>query len=116
MKRIASHLIGVDQGDMVLFSDYADGGEMWTGSGPRERVVPVTFSDAYRKPPSVHLSMSLLDMATGPSIRADVAARSITAEGFEIVFRTWEDSMVARIRVAWLAVGELPDDEEWQLY
>ena len=116
MKRIASHLIGVDQGDLVLFSDYEDGGEMWTGSGERERVVTVSFSQPYRKPPSVHVTMSLLDLATGPSIRAHVAARNITPEKFEIIFRTWEDSMVARVRVAWLAIGELPDDEQWQLY
>ena len=116
MKRIASHLIGVDQGELVLFSDYEDDGEMWTGQGERERVVPVAFSDTYRKPPSVHVSMSLLDMATGPSIRADVGTRNVSETGFEIVFRTWEDSMVARVRVAWIAMGELPDDEEWQLY
>lgn len=116
MKRIASHLIGVDQGELVLFSDYEDDGEMWTGSGERERIVPVRFSDKYRKPPSVHVSMSLLDIATGPSIRADVGTRDITEKGFDIVFRTWEDSRVARIRVAWMAVGELRDDEEWDLY
>lgn len=116
MKRVASHLIGVDQGDLLLFSDYEDGGEMWTGSGERERVIAVAFSQAYRKLPAVHCAMSLLDMATGPSIRADVAARDITTTGFNIVFRTWEDSRVARIRVAWMAIGELHDDEEWQLY
>ncbi len=116
MKRIASHLIGVDQGELVLFSDYENGGEMWTGSGARERVVSVAFSQKYRKPPAVHCSMSLLDLATGPSIRTDVATREITDIGFKIVFRTWEDSRVARIRVAWMAVGELPDDEEWELY
>ena len=116
MKRVASHLIGVDQGDLILFSDYEDDGEMWTGTGDRERIVPVVFSEAYRKPPSVQVAMSLLDMATGPSIRADVGTRNITEKGFEIVFRTWEDSRVARVRVAWTAIGELPDDEEWQLY
>ena len=116
MRRIASHLIGIDQGDLMLFSDYEDDGEMWTGEGARERVVPVIFATAFRAPPVVHLSMSLLDMATGPSVRADLTARDITATGFEIVFRTWEDSRVARIRAAWMAIGELPDDDDWQLY
>ena len=46
MKRIASHLIGIDQGDLMLFSDYEDDGEMWTGEGARERVVPVIFATA----------------------------------------------------------------------
>lgn len=116
MKRIASHLIGIDQGDLMLFSDYEDDGEMWTGEGARERVVPVIFATAFRAPPVVHLSMSLLDMATGPSVRADLTARDITATGFEIVFRTWDDSRVARIRAAWMAIGELHDDMDWDLY
>lgn len=116
MKRIASHLIGVDQGELILFSDYENDGDMWTGTGERERVVSVAFSQKYRKAPAVHCSMSLLDLATGPSIRTDVATRDITEIGFKIVFRTWEDSRVARIRVAWMAIGELPDDEEWELY
>jgi len=116
MKRVASHLVGIDQGEVVIFSDYENDGEMWTGQGARERVVSVSFSQKYRKPPSVHCSMSLLDMATGPSIRADGASRSVTEAGFDIVFRTWEDSRIARVRVAWLSIGELPDDEEWQLY
>ncbi|MCE8008478.1 H-type lectin domain-containing protein [Aestuariivita sp.] len=115
MKRVASHLIGVDQGDLVLFSDYENGGAMWTGRGARQRLVPVQFSQRYRKPPVVHAAMSLLDIATGPSIRADVSTRKITEGGFEILFRTWEDSQVARIRVAWMAIGELPDDEDWEL-
>ena len=116
MKRVASHLIGSDQGELMLFSDYENDGEMWTGTGERERVLPVTFSQAYRNLPVVHCAMSLLDLATGPSIRADVGTRDITETGFSIVFRTWEDSRVARIRVAWMAIGELSDDEEWELY
>ena len=116
MKRISSHAIGIDQGDLMLFSDYADNGPMWTGSGARERVAQVAFAQPFGAPPAVHLSMSLLDMATGPSIRADLSAREITAQGFQIVFRTWEDSRVARIRAAWMAIGPLPDDERWELY
>ena len=116
MKRVASHLVGVDQGEVILFSDYENGGEMWTGTGKRERMVPVSFSQAYRKLPSVHCSMSMMDMATAASIRADVTARNVTETGFDILFRTWEDSRIARVRVAWLSIGELPDDEGWELY
>lgn len=116
MKRIASHLIGVDQGELVLFSDFEDNGDMWTGTGERERLIPVAFSKPYRKPPSVHCAMSMLDMATGPSIRADVATRNVSKTGFDVLFRTWDDSRIARLRVAWISIGELPDEEGWQLY
>ena len=32
-------------------------------------------------------------------------AEGISPEGFEIVFRTWGDTKVARVRVAWQAIG-----------
>jgi len=31
------------------------------------------------------------------------------------VFRTWGDSKVARIRADWMAVGEVADDDAWDL-
>ena len=37
MRKYAGSLIGVDQGNEEVFSDFAKGGEMWTGSGARER-------------------------------------------------------------------------------
>lgn len=116
MKRISNHLIGVDQNELMLFSDFENDGAMWRGSGPRERRVAVKFSSEYRDDPSVHISMSLLDIATGPSIRADVSAENVTKTGFDVVFRTWADSRIARIRVSWMAIGPLAHDEDWELY
>ena len=42
MKRLTSGSVGIQQGSRVLFSDYADGGVMWTGEGERESLVAVT--------------------------------------------------------------------------
>ncbi len=47
--------------------------------------------------------------------RADISAEAITAEGFSIVFRTWGDTRVARVRADWLAIGPMQDDEGWDL-
>ena len=58
MKRLRNHLIGIDQGDTVLFSDFEDGGDMWTGRGQRERRRRITFSESFRKSPMVHVSMT----------------------------------------------------------
>ena len=44
MKRFGSG-IGILQGSRVLFSDFADGGMMWTGSGNRESRFLVAFKD-----------------------------------------------------------------------
>lgn len=116
MLRFSNHLIGIDQGDVVLFSDFADGGQMWTGTGPRERRTPVAFADRFRYPPVVHVSVSLWDADTQNALRAEIVAERITRAGFEIVFRTWMDTRIARLRAAWLAVGELPHEDDWELY
>jgi hypothetical protein len=48
--------------------------------------------------------------------RADLRAEKITARGFDLVFRTWGDSRVARIRADWMAMGELTAEDDWELY
>lgn len=116
MKHLTSQSIGIDQGDDVLFSDYEDGGEMWTGDGARERRKSLTFREPFRSAPMVHVSLSMWDMDSATNARADVAAEKITANGFDVVFRTWGDTRVARARIRWMAIGELQHEDDWQLY
>lgn len=116
MKRLENHLIGIDQGDVILFSDFEDGGEMWTGRGPRERRRRIAFSEAYQTAPSVHVSISMWDVDTKTPLRADVSADAIALDGFDLVFRTWGDTRVARVRVAWMSVGSIRQSDEWDLY
>lgn len=89
---------------------------MWTGTGPRERRRKVRFGQTFRSEPAVHLSISLWDVDTGSAVRIEVTAELITPKGFEIVSRTWLDTRVARLRVAWMAIGELPHEDDWEIY
>ncbi len=116
MKRIKSYSVGIDQGDVSLFSDFQDDGAMWTGTGAREHRHAVNFSEQFRSPPNVHVSTSLLDIDNEAGIRAEVIADTISEGGFEIVFRTWADTRIARVRVAWFAIGELGDEDDWEIY
>ena len=116
MKRISSGSIGVDQGSRVLFSDFADGGMMWTGQGPRESRHTVSFKEHYAEVPSVQVSISMWDLDQKTNARADVCAENVTATCFELVFRTWGDSRVARIRADWMSIGPLSDPDGWELY
>ncbi|MBY6003687.1 H-type lectin domain-containing protein [Salipiger bermudensis] len=116
MRRLNASLIGIDQGEVEVFSDFADGGDMWTGSGARERRRAVRFSEPFRAPPSVQLTLTLWDMDHSANIRADLQAENVSETGFEMVFRTWSDSRIARVRMAWLAIGELGSEEDWELY
>ena len=115
MKRLRSHLIGIDQGDTILFSDFENGGEMWTGRGQRERRRRIKFSEAVRTPPTVQTSVSLWDMDAATVIRADVSAEGVTEDGFDLVFSTWGDSRIARVRIGWIAMGELSDNDDWEV-
>ena len=113
MKRLRNHLTGIDQGDAFLFADFENGGDMWTGEGQRERRKQIAFSEPFRSPPTVQTSISLWDVASSTAVRADISAQAITTEGFEIVFSTWGDTRVARVRISWTAIGELHFSDDW---
>lgn len=115
MKKLRSHTIGIDSGDVMLFSDYEDGGEMWTGRGQRERRRHIKFAEEYKTPPTVQLSPSLWDLDAATVMRADVKAEAVTRTGFDMVFRTWGDTRVARIRIAWMAIGEMSELDDWDV-
>ena len=106
---------GVDQGDVEVFSDFENGGDMWTGTGRRERRAAVVFSGPFREVPVVHAGMSLWDFANDANMRAEVTAENVTTAGFDLVFRTWSDSRVARARLSWLAIGALAGDDDWDV-
>jgi len=115
MRKIDSHLVGVDQGDIVLFSDFEEGGEMWTGHGSRKISVPVTFSEPYDTAPSVTVAISMWDMSNDAFARADIQAEAVTKTGFNIVFRTWGDTKVARARAAWQSIGPVSGEDAWDI-
>ena len=115
MKKFQTHPIGIDQGETVLFSEFTTGGDMWTGTGPRERRSAIRFSEAFRSAPHVQVGVSLWDVDTSTALRAEVQAESITPDGFDAVFRTWSDTRVARIRVAWTALGEVSHTDDWDI-
>jgi hypothetical protein len=97
----------------MLFSDFADGGEMWTGTGARERRRTIRFETAFREVPAVHVGLSLWDMDSDANPRADLATEHVTRQGFDIVFRTWSDTRVARVRVRWMAIGVATYEDDW---
>ena len=116
MKRLRNQYTGIDQGDVNLFSDFENGGDMWTGSGPRERAKRVRFSMPYKTLPNVQLSLSLWDVDHATNMRSDLIAEEISRESFKLVFRTWGDTRFARVRVNWMAIGELAHSDDWDLY
>ncbi|MDO9526956.1 MAG: H-type lectin domain-containing protein [Gemmobacter sp.] len=116
MKRIRHNAVGIVQGSRVLFSDFADDGPMWTGSGPRESRHIIEFQSAFTAAPAVMVGISMWDLDGETNTRADISSTKITATGFELVFKTWGDTRIARIRADWTAIGPVPDEDAWDLY
>jgi hypothetical protein len=114
MKRFTG-LIGIEQGSRILFSDFAHDGAMWTGSGPRQVRQQETFSETFAEPPAVTVGISMWDMDHEANSRVDISAENVTVKGFEIVFRTWADTRIARIRADWMAIGKARDDDDWDV-
>lgn len=115
MKKLIGSRVGIDQGDEEVFSEFATGGDMWTGHGSRERRKSVTFSEPFRTPPTVQVAMSLWDIDQRANVRANVAAENVTRSGCDLVFRTWDDTRVARVHMNWLAIGEVQSEDDWDL-
>jgi len=116
MKRFSSSTFGIQQGSRILFSDFADGGVMWTGSGARESRHVVRFKQPFADVPVLQVSISMWDTDHKHNARADISAEHITETEFHLVFRTWGDTRVARIRADWMAIGGVKDPDDWELY
>lgn len=115
MKRIAANSVGLLQGSRVLFSDFADGGVMWTGQGDRESRHIIKFKEPFADKPMVQVSISMWDTDHKSNARADLTAETVTKTGFHLVFRTWGDTRVARVRADWLAIGPVRDEDDWDI-
>lgn len=114
MKRFTGPF-GIEQGSRILFSDFGHDGAMWTGSGPREVRHVQEFTERFVDPPVVTVGVSMWDIAQQTNSRADIVAENVTVQGFEIVFRTWADTRIARIRADWMAIGQARDEDDWDV-
>lgn len=115
MQRFSHHAVGVTRGAAVLFSAFEDDGPMWTGEGPRANRHAVRFAESFVTAPVVHVGLAMWDIESSANQRVDISADRITPDGFEIVFRTWGDTRVARVRAEWLAIGPVLHDQDWEV-
>jgi hypothetical protein len=115
MQIIKSSRIGIAQGSVDLFSDFEGGGEMWTGEGTRSRSQWIAFDRPFAVPPVVHVALTLWDMDSAHNVRADLSSENVSEDGFEAVFRTWLDTRVARVRISWIAMGAVSNEDDWDV-
>lgn len=90
--------IGTDN----VFVDYPNG-PMWTGNGPRQATKNIQFKVPFSCPPQVVAAISLLDASNQANTRVNVECQSITTTGFKAVVKTWADTKLAAVSIAWTA-------------
>ncbi|RYH03812.1 hypothetical protein EU805_00105 [Salipiger sp. IMCC34102] len=115
MRKFEATTIGIQQGNKVLFSDFEDDGDMWSGHGPRLIRQAIRFDTTFLQEPVVQVSLTMWDIAADANNRADISAEQITPDGFNLVFRTWGDTRVARVRAGWIAMGPVRGDDVWDV-
>lgn len=115
MQKIDTHQLGIEQDSLLLFSDFQDGGAMWTGTGPRELRRVIDFDEPFSNPPVITVGLSMLDIDQASNHRVDICAEMVSEEGFVIVFRTWGDTRVARVRADWMAIGPVRHADDWDV-
>lgn len=115
MKHVITGAVGIQQGSRILFSDFATDGPMWTGNGDRDLRYHVKFAESFREIPAVMVGISLWDADHQTNLRADLTAENVTVKGFDLVFRTWGDTRIARLRADWTAIGAMRDEDDWDV-
>lgn len=115
MYRFAVHEIGILRGQVMMVSDFDTHGPMWVGDGPRERRHRVAFEERFIAPPVVQLGLGMWDLDSDRNQRGDLLVENVTLDGFDLLFRTWGDTRVARLRVQWMAIGAVPDEQDFIL-
>ena len=116
VNRVIGSGISVAQDTVMLFSDFSEGGPMWTGKGKRENRQKVSFKEPFREVPIVQVALVMWDSDHNTNQRMDLQSENVTNEGFDLVFRTWGDTKIARVRASWMAIGAARNEDDWELY
>jgi hypothetical protein len=76
--------------------------------GPGERLVKryVSFAQGvFTKAPAVMVALSLMDTGNRANTRVEAYAENVSQSGFNMVFRTWSDSVTHGLSATWIATG-----------
>ena len=79
-----------------------------TGIGKRTYTAAVKFDSPFRVPPKVSLALSGQDVGQSKNNRVQLIAKNITVNGFDLVYRTWFDTLLYSAWATWTAIGVKP--------
>ncbi|MEM7684069.1 MAG: H-type lectin domain-containing protein [Paracoccaceae bacterium] len=97
--------LALASGVAKIFDHIEQNGPMWSGVGKRWAKKVVPFGEPFIHPPTVQLSISVIDADSGRNLRLDLQAEDVTCDGFTAVAHTWSDTRIGRLQVNWTAIG-----------
>ncbi len=97
--------LAIDGGVVKVFDHIENGGPMWSGDGKRWARAVVKFDEPFSQPPTVQLSISVIDADSSRNLRLDLHTEDVTNDGFTAVTHTWSDTRIGRLQVNWTAIG-----------
>jgi hypothetical protein len=71
----------------------------------RQFTLTIPFAYPFSYPPVVQVGLTSFDIDQGTSSRLTTTVTNITAEAFDVVFTTWQNTLVYSAQVSWLAIG-----------
>lgn len=77
-----------------------------TGSDEREWRQPVVFAKTFDATPTVTVGITALDIDQSANSRVIAEAQNITEKGFDLVYKTWSNTVLYGVRSSWLAFGD----------
>lgn len=113
MTKYISTALETESGDLLIFSDLEDRGDMWTGSGDRSRTARVNFTKLFRETPLVNIAIKMMDAETGTNLRYDLILEDVSTTGFDVRLKTWQDTKIIRASINWTAIGAGFEDGDW---
>lgn len=79
---------------------------MWKGSGERSVTEFIQFDSQFIKTPTLHVALHSFDASNAANLRVVIDVEAITLSGFECTIRTWGNTKLAFVDIAWLAIGK----------
>lgn len=105
MNNVNPLTLAIGGGVVKVFDHIENNGPMWAGSGKRWARAVVEFTEPFSSPPTVQLSISVIDADCSRNLRLDLHAEDVSETGFTAVSHTWSDTRIGRLQVNWTAIG-----------
>lgn len=66
----------------------------------------INFPTPFASVPTVAVSIVHLDVYNGTNTRIQISTDTVTDDGFELIARTWWDTLIYSVGVSWIAYGD----------